>query len=50
LQGLTVVSIVVVNMIVAWIMAWLTAVERHHTRSKEATSLMMGLFFTQVGG
>ncbi|KAJ9530166.1 hypothetical protein QJQ45_023445, partial [Haematococcus lacustris] len=46
-QVLTVFAIVIVNLLVALIMARLTRFEKHHTRSQEARSLLSALFATQ---
>ena len=46
-QGLNVLGILLVNLVLVRSSRWLTALERHHTRSAEARSLASKLFLAQ---
>ncbi|KAG2453353.1 hypothetical protein HYH02_001577 [Chlamydomonas schloesseri] len=46
-QALAVLGIVIANTLIQYAIGWLTRLEKHHTRSKEAVSKARGLFITQ---
>ncbi|KAG2438791.1 hypothetical protein HXX76_005332 [Chlamydomonas incerta] len=46
-QALAVLGIVIANTLIQYAIGWLTHLEKHHTRSREAVAKARGLFITQ---